>query len=473
MAATAPVLGRIFEPLNDEHDYPISRVGGVLPADLTGTLYRIGPGRWDIGRTRLNHLFDGDGMVSQFVFDGRSARFRNRYVRTRQFRQTRRSDRLRRPGVGTPRPGGLLANLGRAPANVANTNVALHAERLLAFWEGGPPHLLDPDTLETHGPYRFDGRLRGLLRAFSAHPKWDPATGEMFNFGEDFSPLPGLHCWKVDRSGRLHRLASVKMLDLPWNHDMGLTADHLVFVLDPYMFDLRALATGRGVMGSLDHRPEKGTRFVLVPRRGGPARIIEHEALVHVHVANAFEDGPDTVVDLVQFADFATLKQDLTDFRSSFTDLPPSRLMRYRITRNGRVIAEELSSAPGEFPQHDWRLSTRKHRFTYMSGRTTPTGTYDSVLKVDGETGSVQAHPMGDDAYVGEPLFVPRSPDSAEDDGWILVVVYSAREHASRLEILDARDLEAASVATLHLDHHLPLGFHGTFTRRVATPDIS
>jgi all-trans-8'-apo-beta-carotenal 15,15'-oxygenase len=64
---------------------------------------------------------------------------------------------------------------------------------------------------------------------------------------------------------------------------------------------------------------------------------------------------------------------------------------------------------------------------------------------------------------------VPRSPDSAEDDGWLLSVVYSAPDHRSRLVVLDARDVEAEPVAVAHLRHHVPLGFHGTFTSRVAT----
>jgi all-trans-8'-apo-beta-carotenal 15,15'-oxygenase len=37
------------------------------------------------------------------------------------------------------------------------------------------------------------------------------------------------------------------------------------------------------------------------------------------------------------------------------------------------------------------------------------------------------------------------------------------------LVVLDARDVEAEPVAVAHLRHHVPLGFHGTFTSRVAT----
>ncbi len=47
-------------------------------------------------------------------------------------------------------------------------------------------------------------------------------------------------------------------------------------------------------------------------------------------------------------------------------------------------------------------------------------------------------------------------------------MVYSAAEHRSRLVVLDARDLQSDAVAVAHLRHHVPLGFHGTFTQRVA-----
>ena len=42
---------------------------------------------------------------------------------------------------------------------------------------------------------------------------------------------------------------------------------------------------------------------------------------------------------------------------------------------------------------------------------------------------------------------------------------------SQRLVVLDARDVESDPVAVAHLRHHVPLGFHGTFTRRVAHPD--
>jgi carotenoid cleavage dioxygenase-like enzyme len=58
---------------------------------------------------------------------------------------------------------------------------------LLALKEDSPPYALDPNTLETLGLYTFGGQLKS--RTFSAHPKFDPETGEMVVFGYVFSYL--------------------------------------------------------------------------------------------------------------------------------------------------------------------------------------------------------------------------------------------------------------------------------------------
>ncbi|MEO5876642.1 MAG: carotenoid oxygenase family protein, partial [Streptosporangiaceae bacterium] len=447
----------MFAPLLDEHDYQVDQIDGEIPRELSGTLYRIGAGKWQVGDTMLDCLFDGDGMVSQFsIADGR-VRFRNRYVRTPQYVHGLTSSKLRRPGVGTAH-----GRIPLPPANTANTNLSWHAGDLLALWEGGRPYKIDPDTLETHGEHDFGGRLKGL-GMWSAHPRWDPDTGEMFNFGTRLFPTPGLHCYRVSAQGVLKKINSFPLQGIPWNHDFALTRTHLVFVLDPIQPDLRKVFGG-SFFSSLTYHPERATRFVLVPRTGGPPRVIEHEALLHFHLTNAYEDGTDTVVDLVRFEDWEEFKLDLSEFRTRAHRLPASRLMRYRITPS-KVVEEELVPHTGDFPQYDWRLSTRRHRYTYLAGRTGTTGTYDSTLKVDHDSGRVTAHRIGAGNSLGEPLFVPRGPDAAEDDGWLLVVNYSETEHRSQLVILDAADLDRAPLAVVQLPHHLPFGFHGTFRR--------
>src|SRR5687767_14382247 len=68
--AVTPDWHRIFETLPDEHDYAVDEVEGAVPRELQGTLYRNGPSRNEIGGKPYAHLFDGDGMLSQFKLSG-------------------------------------------------------------------------------------------------------------------------------------------------------------------------------------------------------------------------------------------------------------------------------------------------------------------------------------------------------------------------------------------------------------------
>ncbi|MDY6804267.1 MAG: carotenoid oxygenase family protein, partial [Cyanobacteriota bacterium] len=87
-----------------------------------------------------------------------------------------------------------------------------------------------------------------------------------------------------------------------------------------------------------------------------------------------------------------------------------------------------------------------------------------AVLKIDWETGERQVWSAAPRGFAGEPIFVPRPGGAAEDDGWLLMLMYDGANHRSDLVILDAGDLSKEPVARLHLKHHVPYGLHGSFT---------
>jgi all-trans-8'-apo-beta-carotenal 15,15'-oxygenase len=461
-----------FDPLASEGEYRIEESEGRLPEGLVGTLYRNGPGRWEAGGQVLGHLFDGDGMLSMFAISDGGVRYRNRYVRTNHFLGANRGEGVPQRGVGTMRRGGPLANALRLPANVANTNVVMHAGELLALWEAGHPHALDPDTLETVGREDFGGGLR-WLGAFSAHPKVDPRSGDLYNFGLEILPWPKLRCYRVDRQGRLHRLRDVWLPMPVWNHDMALTERSLVFVLDPMSPALRrmpaVLAGLRPIESALSYRASRGTTVVVVPRDGSRPRVLQTEALMHFHITNAFEDGSDTVVDLVSWnLDWDEISQGLRNFRSDLGRLEGGQVTRLRITPGGRVLRERLAGGTGEFPQYDWRRTTQRYRYAYLASRRGRSALPNAIVKCDIESDTETAHVLPAENAVSEPIFVPAHPTAAEDDGWLLTVAYDPAHHRSRLLVLDAGDPEADALYVGHLRHHVPMGFHGTFTSRVA-----
>lgn len=73
---------------------------------------------------------------------------------------------------------------------------------LLALKEDSPPYAVDPVTLETKGIYDFEGQLPSLT--FTAHPKFDPATGEMVCFGYEArgDGTPDVCYYSVSASGQ-------------------------------------------------------------------------------------------------------------------------------------------------------------------------------------------------------------------------------------------------------------------------------
>jgi carotenoid cleavage dioxygenase len=60
-------------------------------------------------------------------------------------------------------------------------------------------------------------------------------------------------------------------------------------------------------------------------------------------------------------------------------------------------------------------------------------------------------------------VFIPRRPDSAEDDGYVMYLAYDRDQNTSELVVLAARALLAEPIARVLLPHRVPYGFHGNW----------
>jgi all-trans-8'-apo-beta-carotenal 15,15'-oxygenase len=160
----------MYQSLLYEYDYEIDPawVDGTIPSDLVGTYVRNGPGL----QAAKRHTFDGDGMVLSFSFPGGDGngngkgsggvRFKNKFVRTKGFVEEQAAGRplfrtafTRGAADGNPFFNPFDFNL----KNCANTGVLNWGGRLLALYESGLPHELDPRTLETVGESTVGGQL--------------------------------------------------------------------------------------------------------------------------------------------------------------------------------------------------------------------------------------------------------------------------------------------------------------------------
>jgi len=450
-----PFLSGNYAPLlieGDAFDLPIE---GELPRELHGTLYRNGPNPQFAPRGR-HHWFDGDGMIHAFrLRDGRAS-YRNRWVRTQRFARERAAGESLFGGIADmaqtdPRVAGI-------PANAANTNIVWHAGRLLALWEAGPPHALDPHTLDTFGPHDFAGRLTG---AMTAHPKLDPETGEMHFFGYDFAP-PFLRYHVADAQGRLVRSIEI---DVPWAsmmHDFVITQRYVVFLVFPATLRLEHIERTGSPVG---WEPELGARIGVMPRGGVSAdvRWFEIEPCYAFHPMNAWDDGERVVTEVCRYPRLPLFDGAGTQ---GLEDLD-AKLTRWTLDLAGGVAKEELvDDVAVEFPRLDERRAGLRYRHGYAAGIQPTDGgarLVNAIFHFDLAAGTRRQHVLPPHDVAGEPIFVPRHAGAEEGDGWLLSVVYRGEERRSDLLVLDANDVARAPLATVRLSHRVPFGFHGNW----------
>ncbi len=473
---------RAHETVSCEFATRLSCVDGKIPSGLRGTLFRNGPARFERGGRPYGHLFDGDGMVASFTFDDLGVYYRNRFVRTREFEREERAGRALYRGFGSNLPGGIVANAFRTHfKNAANTGVSMHGGRLLALWEGGVPHEIDPYTLETRGPYTFDGKLlaRRSLEAFcigrelpfSAHPKVDPSTGELFNFGLRMGTTPRLYVYRVSPDGQMDTPRSVALDALWFVHDFALTPRYCVFLLCPTAFRTAAMLLGaRPPVDSLSGDAQRSVRVVVVPRDPrGEVIVIDGDPALSCfafHIANGFESDPSTIVlDAVRTDSFPSLPSPRPV--TKVAAMAPPTLVRFVVDLDARSVrAEAPSSCLIELPEVSPVVRGWEHRFVWGLGSPRAEGppSLTSLVSLDRKTGRERWVDFGVGLPSG-PVFVSKPSGEGEDDGWLAIQVYSSDIHATDLVLVEARTLNV--VARARLPHVLPPAFHGAWVARV------
>ena len=449
------------------------RVEGRLPPGLAGTLYRNGPARHEVGGFRYRHWLDGDGMVQAWRIGGGRVEHQARMVHTFKYREERAAGRALYPAFGSVPPAACAVPHPDA-INTANISVLPHAGELWALWEAGSPWRLDPDTLETLGTKSFSPETRGL--PFSAHPRRD-RDGAVWNFGYA-SHAERLVLWRIEPDGSLGRASALSVSPMTMPHDFVVTERHLVLVLPPLDFDPDADPAVRSFLDRHVWRPERGTRVLVVDKNDLETHFwLELPAEWVFHFGNAWEDeagvirfdGARARTPEVLFGSLrGVMRGEVRDPAE-----PAAHHVLYRIdTRRRRAVQEALAPADlaTEFPAVDPRRSTRRHRWITVLGaggkgsEPGPVyGGFDSVVRLDADTGRVRRYRYPAHQIPEEHLFVPDPERDDENAGWLLGTVLDWRARTTVLHVFRADSIEDGPVAAAALPDALPLGLHGRF----------
>jgi carotenoid cleavage dioxygenase len=433
-----------FAPVTEEvtaFDLPVE---GALPPSLRGRLIRNGPNPIGPQDEASYHWFTGDGMLHGIELrDGQAVSYRNRWVRT---------DRAAAALGEEPIPG-QPDDVFIGGGSVANTHVVPHAGKIFALVETCLPTEVDAE-LATVGRYDFGGALRSSM---TAHPTIDPATGEMVFFGYDVMGPPWLRYHVADRTGRLVRSEDIEVGGPVMVHDFAITETSVVFFDLPVLFDFELV----GKRFPFSWKPEYGARVGVMPRDGGSADVVwsEVEPCYVFHPLNAYDDGDRVVVDVARHPSM------FAHDHNGPADGDPL-LWRWTIDPTAqKVVEEQLDDHPQEFPRIDDRLAGRRHRYGYGTAFATSEDGLQlgGVIKLDLQSGTSAVWNPGPGSRASEAVFVADDEGAAEDEGWLLSVVYDGARDGSDLVVLDATDVAAGPVATVRLPQRVPFGFHGSW----------
>lgn len=529
--------------------YIIDDIEGCVPDDLVGVLYRNGPGKFGVGGDRVQHVLDADGLVIKVTFpppkssgDKREFEFQSAFVGTEAMEQEDRAQKfLYRGTFGTGPMGyaqspkrGLNEDPWEVPLlskivgnafktnikNSANTQIISFGGKLLALFEAGLPHRLDPETLETMGEDTLGGILpRGKLpvkvggvpedflpdfiggAAHTAHPNICPDTGNLV--GWHWSQLVDSKAlqvtfteWSCDNfSPVVSKTFKIPNCELA-PHDMALTKNCIMLKVNALkMNQLNFLSGLKGPAASLEMDGRSNIWVHVFPRPTAEVQFepyaVEVPPCFSIHFSHAYEDE-ETGNLVSMFSGWPP--SDAKDFLGAwggfaplFSIIPPTLIWKLEMDQVSKTCVD-LRVAPGatnvcaEHPLVHPNFTTKKAKYVYavasnvIGDSTAPCG-YCKICVEEGDEGplvqgerneSVDAWWFGTRYFAGEPLIVPKygGDPHKEEEAYLLGMVQDCVKDRSAIAIFDLeKDLREGPVAMMWLKSSVPHGLHGCFAQ--------
>ncbi|GLT59193.1 hypothetical protein SLA2020_320270 [Shorea laevis] len=463
-----------FAPVPEQPVRHALPVKGVIPECINGVYVRNGANPL-FKPVAGHHLFDGDGMVHAVTIDNGSASYACRFTETQRLVQERELGRPIFPKAIGELHGhtgiarlmllysrGMFGLLDHTQGiGVANAGLVYFNNRLLAMSEDDLPYhvrITDSGDLKTVGRYDFDDQLESTM---IAHPKIDPESKELFALSYDVLKKPYLKYFNLSPDGEKSPEVEIPLPVPTMIHDFAITENFVVIPDQQVVFKLEKMITG----GSpVVYDKNKVARYGILSKNAGNADDIiwvECPDTFCFHLWNAWEEPESdevvvigsrmTPADSIFNECNENLKSELSEIR---LNLKTGKSTRRPILSNSKQVNLEAGMVNRN------RLG-RKTQYAYLA-IAEPWPRVSGFAKVDLFTGEIKKHIYGHSRFGGEPFFLPRDPNSEnEDDGYILAFVHDEKTWKSELQIVNAMTLQVE--ASVKLPSRVPYGFHGTF----------
>ncbi|XP_037010892.2 carotenoid-cleaving dioxygenase, mitochondrial isoform X2 [Artibeus jamaicensis] len=478
-----PCIAPLLATVEETPQVISAQVRGNFPKWLNGSLLRIGPGKFEFGKDKYNHWFDGMALLHQFRMEKGTVTYKSKFLQSDTYKANSVNNRIVISEFGTLALPDPCRNVFERfmskfelPAITDNTNVnyVQYKGDYYVCTETNFMNKVDIETLEK--TEKVDWSKFIAVNGATAHPHYDP-DGTTYNMGNSH----GLH---------------------------GMTKNYIIFIEQPIKMNLRKLITskirGKAFSDGISWEPQYNTRFHVVDKHTGQLLpgMYYSKPFVTFHQINAFEDQGCVVIDLCcqdngrnldvyQLQNLRKAGKELDQVYDSVAKSFPRRFvlplyvsldapegenlnpLSYSSASavkqaDGKIWCsyenlhpENLEEEGGiEFPQINYgQFNAKKYHFFYGCGFRHLVG--DSLIKVDVVNKTLMVW-REEGFYPSEPVFVPVPGTSEEDGGVLLSVVITPNQNKSNfLLVLDAKNFHELGRAEVPVQ--MPYGFHGTF----------
>jgi carotenoid cleavage dioxygenase-like enzyme len=457
-----------FKSLEQEFENIFLPVDGYVPEWLTGTLIRNGPAKFEVGKEKYNHWFDGLAMLHRFAFKNGQILYSNKFLGGHTFKKAIRSGRIAYPEFATIPKRSLLNRIFLNAAGYLTDNASVNVTRVgksyIAMTETPLRVEFDPDSLKTLGHFHYEDRVAGHLT--TVHPHFDYKNEQIYNYITRFSLNSTYNIYSI-KSGSKKRtiVSSIPVKQPSYMHSFGMTENYVILTGFPLFINhFRLLTTGSPFIDNLFWKPEYGTTFMVVDKNSGKlVGNFKCEPFFAFHHINCYEEMGKVVVDIVSYKDSSIIESLFLDkLRQGNYLIPTPQVRRYYLDLASKKVSFDILSKDFvEFPRINYQnFNTRNYNYVYGLSDHKSNGFTNKLVKFCIKSKSCKYWHKANN-FPGEPVFVAAPGTAEEDEGVIMSLVLDTKKRKTYLLILDAASF--SEIARAYLPFAVPFGSHGQY----------
>jgi beta,beta-carotene 9',10'-dioxygenase len=402
---------------------------GQIPIWLKGNLIRIGPAKFDLGKTQIKHWFDGLAMLYGFEFDSGKCYYTNKFLRSTPYLKLKENGQIDFTWEGFYQNSGSFLHkvkhhlfLDRTKwITNANANIKKYGNDYVALTEVKFPVKINPTTLDTIGNYLYEDKIQNQVET-SCPINMD---GKYYNIATHFGYN---NFYKVVRfNGPCRELICKIPVKRPsYIHSFAMTKNYIILIENPITCNGKALMQDSKpyIKNFKWNKKNIKQNIFVINKASGIYKTFElnDEYFIFSHI-NAWEEGNIINVDFINYPGNKNIIKDIgkADSLARSTKQLNNRLTRLTLDTSTGVISCAHLFYNLELPTINNAFIGKNYSNIYFVN-TSDRQKLTFITKYNYQNGITLSYKMTDLQCASEPIFI-RSPNAKQEDDGILVFI--------------------------------------------------